>query len=94
LFPPFAANLLAGMAKMSWRTFLIYNITGSAVWAPSYILIGYLFGKKWKVLEVWLGPTAPYLLLTGIALVFLGVIFRRSVSEFLAHAFSKKHKRK
>ena len=28
LFPPFAANLLAGMTKMSWRTFLFYNITG------------------------------------------------------------------
>ncbi|MGP8201112.1 MAG: DedA family protein [Limisphaerales bacterium] len=94
LFPPFAANLLAGMTKMSWRTFLFYNITGSAVWAPSYILIGYLFAQKWKVLEAWLGPTALYLILAGIALIFLGVTFRRSASKFLAHAFSKKHKRK
>jgi membrane protein DedA with SNARE-associated domain len=56
LFPPVAANLLAGMAKMPWRIFLFYNLTGSAVYTTSDILIGYFFGKKWKLLEAWLGP--------------------------------------
>jgi membrane protein DedA with SNARE-associated domain len=93
LFPPAAANLLAGMTKMSWRMFLFFNLTGSAVWALSYILIGYLFGKKWKVLEIWLGPTALYLILAGMALTVLGVLFRHSLSEFSARHFSKNHKR-
>jgi membrane-associated protein len=94
LLPPVAVNLLAGMTEMSWRIFLFYNLTGSAIWAPSYILIGYFFGKKWKVLEAWLGPTAPYLILAGIALTALAVIFRHSLPEFLAHVFSKNRKRK
>src|ERR1039458_4618872 len=60
LFPPVAANLLAGIAKMPWRIFLFYNLTGSAVYATAYILIGYFFWKKWKRLEAWLGLRAPY----------------------------------
>ena len=94
LFPPIAANLLAGMAKMPWRTFLFYNLTGSAAYTTSYILIGYFFGKEWKQLEAWLGPTALYLILAGVALIVLGVIYRHSVSGFLARLFSQKRWRK
>jgi len=90
LFPPIAANLLAGMAKMPWRIFLFFNLTGSAVYTTCYILIGYVFGKKWKLLEAWLGPTALYLILAGIALIVLGVIFRHSLSGFSARLVSKK----
>jgi membrane protein DedA with SNARE-associated domain len=94
LFPPVAANLLAGMAKIPWRIFLFYNLTGSAVYTTSYILIGYFFGKKWKLFEAWLGPTALHLILAGIAFIVLGVIFRDFLSKFLVRVFSKKHKRK
>jgi membrane protein DedA with SNARE-associated domain len=94
LFPPVAANLLAGMAKMPWRIFYFYNLMGSAVYAISYTLIGYFFGKKWKLLQAWLGPTALYLILAGITLIALGVIFRPYLSELLARLFPKKRKRK
>jgi len=94
LLPPVAVNLLAGMAKMPWRIFLFYNLTGSAAHAISYTLIGYFFGKKWKRFEAWLGPTALYLILAGIALIVLGVIFRHSLSGFWTRLFSKKRKRK
>src|SRR5208282_4993790 len=94
LFPPVAVNLLAGMAKIPWSTFLFYNLTGSAVYTISYILIGYFFGKKWKLFEAWLGPTALYLILAGMLLIVLGVIFRHSLSGFLARLFSKMHRRK
>jgi membrane protein DedA with SNARE-associated domain len=88
------ANVFAGMAKIPWRTFLFYNLTGSAAYATSYILIGYFFGKKWKLLEAWLGPTALYLILAGLTLIVLGVIFRHSLSKFLVRLFSKTRKRK
>jgi membrane protein DedA with SNARE-associated domain len=90
LFPPVVANLLAGMSKMQWRTFLFYNLTGSAAYTTTYILIGYFFGKKWKQLEAWLGPTALYLIFAGIFLMVLGVVFRHSLTKFLAWHFSKK----
>src|SRR5208282_6116351 len=94
LFPPVAANLLAGMSKMQWRTFLFYNVTGSAAYTTSYILLGYFFGKQWKLLEAWLGPTALYLIVAGLVIVVFAVIFRHSVSGFWARLFSKKQRQK
>jgi membrane protein DedA with SNARE-associated domain len=90
LFPPVVVNLLAGMSKMPWRVFLFYNLTGSAAYAVTYTLIGYFFGKKWKIIEAWLGSTALYLILAGIALVVLGVVFRHSISAFSGRLFPKK----
>ena len=93
LFPPVTVNLLAGMAKMRWRIFLLYNLANSMVCGIGYILLGYFFGKRWKLLETWLGPTALYLILAGFALMVLGVVFRHSVSSFLERIFYKKLKR-
>ena len=89
LFPPVVVNLLAGMSKMPWRTFLFYNLTGSATYSTTYILLGYFFGKQWKRLESWLGPTTLCLILAGLILIVLGVIFRHSLSSFWARRFSK-----
>jgi membrane protein DedA with SNARE-associated domain len=94
LFPPVAVNLLAGMAKMRWHIFLFYNLANSIVCGISYILLGYFFGKKWKQLEAWLGPTALYLILAGMTLVVLGVIFRHSVSGVWTRLFPKKQQEK
>ena len=90
LFPPVVVNLLAGMSKMPWRAFLFYNLTGSAAYAATYTLIGYFFGKKWKLVETWLGPTALYLILTGIALIVLALFFRHSLSGLWRTLLSKK----
>ena len=64
-----------------------YNLTGSVAYTISYILIGYSFGKQWKLLEAWLGPTALYLIVAGIVLIVLGMIFRHSLSKLLARLF-------
>jgi len=94
LFPPIVVNLLAGMAKMPWRTFLFYNLTGSAAYTVTYILIGYFFGKEWKWLVARLGSTALCLILAGLVLVVLGVIYRKALSAFLARHFSKERRRR
>ena len=78
---------------MPWRTYLFYNLTGSAVYATAYILIGYFFGKRWKLLDAWLGPTALYLILAGIVLIVLGAIFRDSISKFLVRLWASKRQR-
>ena len=89
LFPPVVVDLLAGMSKMPWRTFLFYNVTGSAAYSTTYVLIGYFFGKQWKLLKAWLGPVPLYLILTGIILIILGVIFRHTIAGFWARRISK-----
>jgi membrane protein DedA with SNARE-associated domain len=94
LFPPVVVNLLAGMSKMPWRTFLFYNLTGSAAYSATYTLIGYFFGKKWKLLKASLGPTMLYLIFAGIILLVLAVFFRHTLAGFGTRLFSKKSKGK
>jgi membrane protein DedA with SNARE-associated domain len=91
LFPPVVVNLLAGMSKMSWRNFLFYNLTGSAAYATVYTLIGYFFGKKWKLFEASIGPTVLYLIVAAITLIVLGLIFRQSLHAFWTGLCAKKH---
>ena len=55
---------------------------------------GYFFGKKWKLLEAWLGPTALYVILVGVALAVLGVIFRQAIAGFWTRFPQKKLQRK
>jgi membrane protein DedA with SNARE-associated domain len=89
IFPPVAANLLAGMTKMSWRLFIFYNLTGSAASTISYILIGYLFGRKWQLFEAWLGPAALYPILAAIALIVPAVIFRHALARCWVRLFPR-----
>jgi membrane protein DedA with SNARE-associated domain len=78
------------MAKMRWQMFLFYNLAISMLCGTSFILLGYFFGERWKLLEAKLGPTELYLIPAGMALMAPGVIFRHSVSGFLERLHSKK----
>jgi membrane protein DedA with SNARE-associated domain len=89
ILPPVIANVLAGMTRISWRLFLLYNLTGSAAFTATYILIGYFFGRKWKLLEAWLGPMTLYLILAAVALIIPGVMFRHSLSGSFRRLLSK-----
>ncbi len=85
---------MAGMAKMKWRIFLFYNFTGSAVYVVSYILIGYFFGRRWILLKAWMGPTALYMILAGLALVAIVVVWRRYFPKLFAGLLPLKRKRR
>jgi membrane-associated protein len=38
----------AGVSKMRYRTFLLWNVIGGTLWATSVVVAGYLAGKAWK----------------------------------------------
>jgi membrane protein DedA with SNARE-associated domain len=92
LFPPAATNLMAGMTKITQAKFLFFNATGSAAFTVFYILLGYFFGKRWKLLQAWLGPTMPYVILIAIVLIALGVIFRKALSGAVERVFVRRAK--
>jgi membrane protein DedA with SNARE-associated domain len=81
------------MTDMSWRVFLFYNLAGSAVSTLSYILLGYVFGKKWRLLEAWLGPTGAYLILAVMVVMVPVVIFRHHLSALILRVFARQPKR-
>jgi membrane protein DedA with SNARE-associated domain len=65
----------AGMAKLPYRTFAAWNITGGLLWAAAITLAGYIAGNAYKRLEHYLGPGAFAIL----AVVVLGLVVRHFV---------------
>jgi len=45
------AGPLAGVLRMPWRKFLIYNFLGASMWVTVIASAGYLFGQHWARLE-------------------------------------------
>jgi membrane-associated protein len=48
------APIVAGVASMSYRTFLTYNILGALLWASGVTSLGYFLGKKVPGVEKYL----------------------------------------
>jgi membrane protein DedA with SNARE-associated domain len=59
--------LVAGISRMRWGTFLLYNALGGAVWATAVILLGYFLGSSMGLVERWLGRAT--LVLTSVLAV-------------------------
>ena len=45
------AGPLAGVLRMSWRKFSLFNFLGAGVWVTVISGVGYLFGQHWDRLE-------------------------------------------
>ena len=61
--------LAAGMSRMHWRTFFLYNALGGAVWATAAVAAGYLLGGSLVLHERWVGRA------TGLLLMLLALAF-------------------
>ena len=64
---------LAGMAGMPYRTFLIYNAAGGALWAAAFVLVGFAAGGSWRQVEHLAGRASLLLLL--LVVVGAGMMF-------------------
>lgn len=62
--------LVAGMSRMHWRTFFLYNALGGVVWATAAVAAGYLLGSKLALLERWAERTTGLLVMLAVALGF------------------------
>lgn len=60
----------AGMAKLPYRTFVMWNVAGGLLWATAIAIAGYVAGSAYKRLEHYLGGGA-FLLLALIVLAFV-----------------------
>ncbi|HWO07558.1 MAG TPA: HAD-IIB family hydrolase [Candidatus Paceibacterota bacterium] len=65
------APILAGVAKMEYRTFFFYNMLGAFVWGGGFVLAGYLLGEaipgikeylEYAILAIIVVTTIPFLL--------------------------------
>src|ERR687889_1942853 len=74
--------LVAGISRMRWATFLIYNALGGAVWATAVILVGYFLGSSLALVERWLGR----------ATLLLAVLVALAVGFYLAYRWAARNR--
>lgn len=70
----------AGMARMPYRPFLAYTVIGGLIWAPGFVLLGYLAGGSYQRVADLAGRAS--LLLLGL-LVLLGAVV--AAARWIAH---------
>jgi membrane protein DedA with SNARE-associated domain len=49
------APFVAGSSRMPYRSFLVFNVIGAALWAIAFVSLGYLLGESWRIAERWIG---------------------------------------
>jgi membrane-associated protein len=53
-FPPGLRTIvpgLAGLSRVPYRSFVLYNVIGAAVWGCTFVLLGYEAGLNWRQAE-------------------------------------------
>lgn len=59
----------AGLSRMRFGHFLIFNASGGILWSTLFLFLGYVFGNTWKEAELWSGVATTILLILVIAAV-------------------------
>ena len=71
----------AGMAKLPYRTFAVWNALGGSLWATGFVVAGYLAGESYTKVERYLGRGALVLTaLVVLAMVVVHLVRRRRAS--------------
>ena len=66
------AAFLAGVNRMRWPAFLLFNALGGIVWATVYGLGGYFFGDNIHRLA---GPVGTVILILAALIILAGLVF-------------------
>lgn len=57
---------VAGMTRMPYRTFLLWNVLGAAIWAPAVVIGGYLAGNSFHSVSRVLGQASQMIALAAV----------------------------
>ncbi|HKT69521.1 MAG TPA: DedA family protein [Terriglobales bacterium] len=71
---------LAGVLRMHWKDFALFNFLGALAWVTAVACAGYLFGRQWQTLVRWVGDV-DILLAVIVALVIVAVVWRARGSQ-------------
>lgn len=72
---------LAGVSRMPYRRFLLFNAIGGIAWGVTYCLVGYLSGASYHVVERRIGTAGAIV----TAVVVLGAVLGWHVRRRLSH---------
>lgn len=84
-FVPFAV----GMSGMTYARFLLFSVPAAASWAVTFILLGYVAGTSWHIVERYAGRASfVLLLLLAIALVLRWLAGRAIANQERIRAYA------
>ncbi|MEO7218681.1 MAG: bifunctional DedA family/phosphatase PAP2 family protein [Gemmatimonadaceae bacterium] len=89
------AAVLAGVARMPYRSFLVFNATGGILWAALFGTLGYVFGRNLPELEHLVGQASLLATLFLALFIALALILHwfRTNSSAIAEATAKTSQR-
>ena len=70
------AGPMAGVLRMPWRTFVVFNFLGAALWVSVISMAGYLFGRHWT--QLLRNLERFNIAIAIVALVVAGLLWWRS----------------
>jgi membrane protein DedA with SNARE-associated domain len=75
------AGPLAGVLRMRWRAFTLFNFLGAAAWVTLMSVVGYLFGRHWQtLLRVMQRFNIAVLIVAAVVIVYLWWRYRRQAA--------------
>jgi len=71
------AGPLAGVLRMPWKKFLLFNFLGASAWVSVISLAGYFFGSQWDRLIHWMKRFNIAIAVVAVLVFVLGWWWRR-----------------
>jgi len=71
--------LVAGMSRMPWGKFALYNVLGGTVWAAAAVSLGYFLWASISLVEHWAGRFSLLLVAALVLVVILRQSYRKAM---------------
>ena len=88
------APIVAGTSKMHYRTFLLFNLIGAALWTASFTYLGYFAGAALTKAGVNIEVAAIIIILLSISPMIIHALKQKETRALISTQFGKIFKRK
>ena len=88
------APIVAGTSKMHYRTFLLFNLIGAALWTASFTYLGYFAGAALTKAGVNIEVAAIIIILLSISPMIIHALKQKETRALIHSQFGKIFKRK
>ena len=68
------AGILAGLFRMSYPRFLLFNLPGAVTWAITVTYVGFMFGSSWQLVQQHLKRLDEIVFVAVLLAILAGVI--------------------
>ena len=88
------APIVAGTSKMHYRTFLLFNLIGAALWTASFTYLGYFAGAALTKAGINIEVAAIIIILLSISPMIIHALKQKETRTLIRSQFDKIFKRK